>query len=272
MRLESGQVFGEYVRARAVANLTLVESRYQRDERLPTHSHERDNLCLVLRGNFEERFNRRERTVRAPALLFRPAGERHAQRFSLTGATCLTIELGSAWSSIFRLPKDGDTDLRGDPTLLAFRLYAGFRQVDEGETWSGGALSIEERLIDLLGCAASRPDARTGGTLPRWLVDARDRLHSDPTSSWLITEMAQTAGVHPVYFTRRFHRTFGCTVTRYVWNLRMARACHELIATSKPVSRIALDLGYSDQSHFGRVFRALLGCTPAQYRLHAVCI
>ena len=38
------------------------------------------------------------------------------------------------------------------------------------------------------------------------------------------------------------------------------------IATSKrPLSMIALDAGFADQSHFTRVFRQAYGQTPGQY-------
>ena len=35
---------------------------------------------------------------------------------------------------------------------------------------------------------------------------------------------------------------------------------------STPLSQIALDLGFSSQSHFTRLFSSLTGFTPASYR------
>lgn len=35
---------------------------------------------------------------------------------------------------------------------------------------------------------------------------------------------------------------------------------------SRPLAELALDLGFSSQSHFTRLFSALTGMTPARYR------
>jgi AraC family transcriptional regulator len=39
-----------------------------------------------------------------------------------------------------------------------------------------------------------------------------------------------------------------------------------LETSSTPLSQIALDLGFSSQSHFTRLFSSLTGFTPASYR------
>jgi AraC-like DNA-binding protein len=39
-----------------------------------------------------------------------------------------------------------------------------------------------------------------------------------------------------------------------------------LLAEGMPVSQAALETGFSDQSHFTRVFRQYTGATPGQYR------
>jgi AraC-like DNA-binding protein len=36
--------------------------------------------------------------------------------------------------------------------------------------------------------------------------------------------------------------------------------------TSAPLAEIAAQLGYADQAHMTREFRAIFGCTPGRYR------
>jgi AraC family transcriptional regulator len=261
VRLTPGHIFGEPVRRRELSELVLTESRYQPNARLEPHEHEQANLCLVLGGSFDESFDGRNRSVRAPALLFRPRGERHSQRFSAAGGQCLTIELAEYWAERFRLPGDGTADLRGAPTLLAFRIYAGLRGAD-----SVTPLMIEELVIELLGLASGATGRIDEGPIPGWAHHARARLHAELARPPKVVDLAAAAGVHPVYFGRRFRRAFGCSVTQYVRQLRLQVACQEMVAGEKPLSQIALDVGFSDQSHLGRAFKAGVASTPARFR------
>ena len=78
--------------------------------------------------------------------------------------------------------------------------------------------------------------------------------------------MAREAGVHPVYFARAFRAQTGLPVGAYLRKLRVDRAAERLASTNFRIADIALETGFSDQSHLTRVFRALTGMTPATYR------
>jgi transcriptional regulator GlxA family with amidase domain len=53
----------------------------------------------------------------------------------------------------------------------------------------------------------------------------------------------------------------------YVHHVRLEEAKQLLEVGDTPVEAIAVDVGYSDGSFFGRLFRRKVGLTPAQYRL-----
>jgi AraC family transcriptional regulator len=52
----------------------------------------------------------------------------------------------------------------------------------------------------------------------------------------------------------------------YVRKLRIEYACHELVASARPIVDIALAAGFCDQSHFTRTFKLAVGSSPSQYR------
>ena len=61
-------------------------------------------------------------------------------------------------------------------------------------------------------------------------------------------------------------RLHGTTVPRELKRLRVDTARQALAESDAPVSEIARDLGYHDQSHFTRFFRSQVGETPSSFR------
>jgi AraC family transcriptional regulator len=78
--------------------------------------------------------------------------------------------------------------------------------------------------------------------------------------------MAAAAGVHPVHLAREFRRFERCTVGEYIRRLRIERACNELSNSNDSIAAIASGTGFYDQSHFGRIFKRVVGMTPIEYR------
>src|SRR3546814_13632628 len=81
-----------------------------------------------------------------------------------------------------------------------------------------------------------------------------------------LESLAETAGVHPVHLAREFHRRFGCTVGHYIRQRRIEFACHRLTASRDPLSEIAVEAGFADQSHLTNTFRRLVGMPPGRFR------
>ena len=81
-----------------------------------------------------------------------------------------------------------------------------------------------------------------------------------------LTQIAAEVGVHPVYLATAFRRKFGVTVGEFVRRLRIEHACAELKKKDLPLSAIALQAGFADQSHFSKVFKSYVGMTPREYR------
>jgi AraC-like DNA-binding protein len=63
---------------------------------------------------------------------------------------------------------------------------------------------------------------------------------------------------------RAFHRTLGLPPHKYHLRLRLGRA-RGLLASGMSASDVALELGFSDQSHFYRTFKRGFGITPGAW-------
>lgn len=94
---------------------------------------------------------------------------------------------------------------------------------------------------------------------------AKEVLHARNGERLSLQEIAEDAGVSPVYLTQEFTRREGTPLYQYQLRLRLSRALLEL-PHCEDITGLALDLGFSSHSHFGSVFRKVFGMTPSEYR------
>lgn len=68
------------------------------------------------------------------------------------------------------------------------------------------------------------------------------------------------------YISRLFIKATGMSLPGYIAVRRMEKAREYLKDSSLPVSKIAIEVGYSNFSYFSKTFREQTGCTPNEYR------
>jgi YesN/AraC family two-component response regulator len=100
----------------------------------------------------------------------------------------------------------------------------------------------------------------------RSLQRAREHVHAHYAENLTLAQVARAAGLHPVYLGHIFRQEFRETLGEYLNRLRVCAAAGLLANSRLPLSAVAADLGFYDQSHFTRVFRQLTGATPGTFR------
>lgn len=68
------------------------------------------------------------------------------------------------------------------------------------------------------------------------------------------------------HLSTRFKSENGMNLTDYIHYIKISEAKHLLAHTDKNLSLISTYLGYSSQSHFTRIFKQIVGMSPAEYR------
>lgn len=81
-----------------------------------------------------------------------------------------------------------------------------------------------------------------------------------------LSELSELFHYTPAYISQVVKQETGKTFSELKHDLRLQRAAELLTHTDYPIKDISTDLGFSDQSHFTRQFRAMYGCTPKVYR------
>ncbi len=95
-----------------------------------------------------------------------------------------------------------------------------------------------------------------------------DYIHDNISEKITLTELSEYAGLSRYYLLRIFRNETGMPPHSYLESLRISKA-KKLIETNLPLVQVAMELGFSDQSHFSNSFKRFTGITPRQY-LNAV--
>lgn len=97
------------------------------------------------------------------------------------------------------------------------------------------------------------------------LERARHLLDAGRTRVVRSSELEATTGLSRFELARQFRLAFGTSPHRYLLMRRLA-AAREAMHRGRPLAEVADEVGFADQAHFTRVFKAASGLTPARYR------
>lgn len=131
---------------------------------------------------------------------------------------------------------------------------------------------LGERATQLLLPALfKRQSAATGPCsstrLPQWRCRrAQDLMLERLDGKLSIEELAANIGLSASHFVRAFKATTGQSPHQWMAEKRIERAKQLLRESERPLTEIAVSLGYASASHFSSAFRAATGSTPRVWR------
>lgn len=107
---------------------------------------------------------------------------------------------------------------------------------------------------------------RVGGLAPGPLRRVREHVESHLAEKIGLTELAAIAKLSDCHFSRVFKQSVGVSPHRYIMTRRIAAAARLMQDCDRPLIEISHAVGFSDQSHFTRVFVDVMGETPGVYQ------
>ncbi|HEX5133439.1 MAG TPA: AraC family transcriptional regulator [Candidatus Krumholzibacteria bacterium] len=134
-------------------------------------------------------------------------------------------------------------------------------------------VAMDEVALEMLAAAAG-PAADTGGPARsrtrsdhRDIADsAREYLNAHFRENIRLDEIAREVGASPFHLSRIFRRHTGVAIRGYLHRLRLGAAMHALAGSDAPITRIALDTGFSSHAHLTALFARELGVPPSHVR------
>jgi transcriptional regulator GlxA family with amidase domain len=124
------------------------------------------------------------------------------------------------------------------------------------------------RAQDLLETSVGTPRAtEPGPRLIAWQIRrVREHIDASLASPLRNRDLAALVRLSEFHFNVAFRNSLGESPHRYVIRRRIARAQELMLSTTLPLCDIAGECGLADQAHLSRLFRQVVGETPASWR------
>lgn len=179
------------------------------------------------------------------------------------------------WAAIGLMPDaaalSGVGPVSGLEDGMVLGLLSEFERLDaiDGGLDPGYCETMASALSRYLGrrYGGMKPVAGCAITLPTWRMRRiRDYIDAHLSCVIRIADLAQCAGLSDGHFHRAFRSATGKTPLAFIHERRIDAAAQLLARDTASVCDIALQVGFVSPTHFARIFHAIVGCNPSEFR------
>jgi AraC-like DNA-binding protein len=102
---------------------------------------------------------------------------------------------------------------------------------------------------------------------PDWVKELKQIIQDQIDTNLNLTEISKSLDINPSYLSREFSKHFNnLSFGEYIRKLRIERAIGLINENKYALTEIAYLTGFSDQSHFTRIFKQHTGKSPSTYK------
>ena len=134
---------------------------------------------------------------------------------------------------------------------------------------SNDSLEIDSAFVSIFGrlaerYACDRAQSSAMASEKNKITRLKQYIEAYYVKNHTLEELAVVAQLSPYHLLRTFQKTVGLTPHAYLNQIRIELAM-QFLREGKTISEAALDTGFTDQSHFTRNFKLMMGVTPGQF-------
>jgi AraC family transcriptional regulator len=263
VNLKTSQFFGNTHENIHLDGITLTDTEYTHDK-VDWHYHENAYFTFILEGSVLEGNKKGIYRCSAGSLLFHNWQDPHYNIKPPGFTRGFHIELEQSWLESYGINTDsvqGSINLLNpDLKILMYQIYK------EAKTdGKSSYVAVHSLLIETFTrMAYLQVDSHR--KTPLWVYKLREMLNDNWSENWTLQALAQSLEIHPIHLSRDFSKYFRYNMGEYIRILKVQRALSLLANKKLSLTDIALECGFSDQSHFIRCFKAVNKIRPSHYR------
>ena len=102
---------------------------------------------------------------------------------------------------------------------------------------------------------------------PSWAKELKEIIQDQIDTNITLKQLSKDLDINPAYLSREFSKHFSdLSFGDYIRKLRIEKSIEYLHTSTYSLTKIAYLTGFSDQSHFTRIFKKHIGQNPSVYR------
>jgi AraC-like DNA-binding protein len=103
--------------------------------------------------------------------------------------------------------------------------------------------------------------------IPAWAKELKEIIQDQIDTNITLKQISKDLDINPAYLSREFSKYFNdLSFGEYIRKLRIEKAVEYLNSSGYSLTKIAYLTGFSDQSHFTRIFKKHTGQNPLAYK------
>lgn len=106
----------------------------------------------------------------------------------------------------------------------------------------------------------------TGTNVRKEILSVQDYIAKNYSRDLSVEMLASLVYLTPDYLSRLFKKSTEKSLSQYIRQVRMEKACNLLLTTNRKVIDIGTEVGYPNYSYFCQSFREYFGKSPEKYR------
>jgi len=236
--------------------VTISETTYPAGLSSHWHYHQNPYFTLILNGgSIEERRGLRHECLPSQ-LLYYDFDEQHRNTHYQADSQNVNVEFDRNWLENKNM-KLRSIKERGFIRIALLRALHECRIND-----SLSYLSVQHLVLE---CQADLENTLVKKN-PQWVNKIREILWNRWDETPSLEELSKELNLHPITISRFFARYFNCSLGDYVRRLKVEKALELLKGSHSSLIEISMLCGFSDLSHFNRVFKSYIGYLPSEFR------
>ena len=260
--LTKGTYYGRQDLEKSFNGIILSQYNYYTDK-TDWHYHENPYFWFVLNGDMMDCNKKMKTLCPSGSLLFNNWQEVHYGSKHSENANGFHLEFQKEWFDNNGIDLDlfEGSQLIQNPQVhfLFTKLYYEFRNSDQYSE-----VTVELLLLQICEVLSDLKETNFN-KVPSWINDLKELLHFD-TSNLSLQYLSEQLGIHPVHISRAAPKYLSTSLGEYVRQQKLKKAIPLLLDPNNSLTKIAYQSGFSDQSHFNRVFKSYFNMNPSRYR------
>lgn len=261
--LKAGTYLGCREKSLKINGLIFTDTYYKTKDNFEPHCHENYYLAYVINGHYLEKDKKKSTRCLPGSVVAHKVNEVHSNTSFSENCRILNIEFEQNWFN-----KNGisceTAEQRFECNSVTLR-YAFQKIADElscGDVFSGiGAESALMKSVGEIFMTGS-----INADVPGWVKTIKEIMHYENAADINLGYISRAVNRHPMHISREFPKYFRCSMSEYARYAKVERALSSLAVKEIPLSEISYICGFTDQSHFIKVFKKITGITPKVYR------